>query len=162
ERGQSIDLLLNNAGVMAIPERLLTRDGFEMHMGTNHLGHFALTGRLLPLLLQSTAPRVVTVSAEIARWPSTQLDLTDLQSERNYTPLGAYARSKLANLLFMVELDRRARHLGLISVAAHPGTSFTNLQQHATPFWLRPLVRPLFHRVVGQSAAHSALPSLYA
>lgn len=162
ERGQPIDLLINNAGVMAIPERRLTRDGFEVHMGTNHLGHFALTGQLLPLLLQSSAPRVVTVSAVIARWDSTRLDIADLQSERNYTPMGAYARSKLANLLFMVELDRRARHLSLTSVAVHPGTSFTNLQRHSGPSWLGPLVRPLFNRVLGQSAAQSALPSLYA
>src|SRR5262245_40540361 len=87
ERCQPIDLFVNNAGVMAIPERRLTRDGFEMHLGTNHLGHFALTGRLLPLLLQSSAPRVVTVSAEIARWHSSELDLADLQSEQHYTPM---------------------------------------------------------------------------
>lgn len=147
---------------MAIPDRRLTSDGFEMHMGTNHLGHFALTGRLLPLLLRSPAPRVVTVSAKIAGWSSTKLDLSDLQSERSYIPLRAYASSKLANLLFMVELDRRSRHSGLISVAVHPGTSFTNLQQYSVPSWLRPLVRPIFNTFVGQSTTGSALPSLFA
>lgn len=162
ERGQPIDLLINNAGVMAIPQRRLTRDGFEMHFGTNHLGHFALTGHLFPLLLQSRAPRVVTVSAVIARWRSTRLDLADLQSEQHYRRMGAYASSKLANVLFAIELDRRARGTGLISVAVHPGASFTNLQQHAVPPFLRPVVRPLHNGLLGLPAAQCALPSLYA
>jgi NAD(P)-dependent dehydrogenase (short-subunit alcohol dehydrogenase family) len=160
ERRQPIDLLINNAGVMAIPERRLTSDGFEMQFGTNHLGHFALTGQLLPLLVQSNAPRVVTVSAMIAR--QAEMDLTDLQSEHHYTPWSAYSRSKLANILFAVELDRRARGIGLTSVAVHPGTSFTNLQQHSVPPFLQPVVRPLFNALLGQSAAQCALPSLYA
>ena len=162
ERGQAIDLLINNAGVMAIPERRLTSDGFEMHFGTNHLGHFALTGHLFPLLLKSPAPRVVTVSAVIARGRSTRLDLSDLQWDHHYTPMGAYARSKLANVLFAVELNRRAQGHGLVSVVVHPGTSFTNLQQHAVPAFLGPLVRPLFNGLLGQSAEQGALPSLYA
>ena len=162
ERGKAVDLLINNAGVMAIPERRLTGDGFEMHFGTNHLGHFALTGQLLPLLLQSPAPRVVTVSAEIARWRSTNLDFSDLQWEHNYTPMGAYGRSKLANILFAIELNRRAQGTSLLSVAVHPGTSFTNLQQHSLPTFLNPLIRPLFNSLLGQSAAAAAQPTLYA
>ena len=162
ERGQAVDLLFNNAGVMAIPERRLTSDGFEMHFGTNHLGHFALTGQLVPLLLQSAAPRVITISAMIARWRSTHLDLSDVQWDHHYTPMGAYARSKLANVLFAVELDRRARGARLLSVAVHPGTSFTNLQQYAAPAFLGPLLRPLFNGLVGQKASAAALPSLYA
>jgi NAD(P)-dependent dehydrogenase (short-subunit alcohol dehydrogenase family) len=148
---QSLDILVNNAGVMAVPNRELTQDGFEMQFGTNHLGHFALTGLLLKLLLAAPAPRVVTVSSAVTMWAS--LDLKDLQSERNYRPMKTYGQSKLANLLFMLELDRRARSSGLVSVGSHPGTSVTNLQRFA----FGRLVR-----VFGQPAERGALPSLYA
>ena len=147
----SLDVLVNNAGVMAIPDRQMTSDGFEMQMGTNHLGHFALTGLLLDRLLAARAPRVVTVSSAVTMWAS--LDLSDLQSQRRYRPMATYGQSKLANLLFMLELDRRARSRGLISVGVHPGTAITNLQRFA------------FARVVkvfGQSAERGALPSLFA
>ncbi len=148
---KSLDILVNNAGVMAIPERQVTPDGFEVQFGTNHLGHFALTGLLLELLLAAPAPRIVTVSSAVTMWAG--LDLSDLQSERHYRPMRTYGQSKLANLLFMLELDRRARSRGVVSVAAHPGTSVTNLQRFA----FARLVK-----VFGQSADRGALPSLYA
>jgi NAD(P)-dependent dehydrogenase (short-subunit alcohol dehydrogenase family) len=145
-----LDLLVNNAGIMAIPDRRLTPDGFEIQFGTNHLGHFALTGLLFDRLLAAPAPRVVTVSSGVAAWA--KLDLDNLQSERRYTPMGAYGQSKLANLLFMRELDRRARPGPLVSVAAHPGATVTNLQQFA-------FARTV--RLVGQPPESGALPSLY-
>lgn len=126
-KGQQIDLLLNVAGVMALPERRLTVDGFEMHMGTNHLGHFALTGRLLPLLKSA---RVVQVTALVARWA--KLDTSDLQSANAYNPMTAYAKSKLANILFAVELNQRRSGLGLSAVAVDPGTANTALQRHTS------------------------------
>jgi NAD(P)-dependent dehydrogenase (short-subunit alcohol dehydrogenase family) len=127
QKGQRIDLLLNVAGVMAVPERRLTTDGFEMHMGTNHLGHFALTGRLLPLLKNA---RVVQVTAQVARWA--KLDLDDLQSSKSYGPMSAYAKSKLANILFAVELNKRSEGLGPSAVAVDPGTANTNLQRNSS------------------------------
>ena len=130
--GEPVHLLLNVAGVMAVPRREATPDGFEMHMGTNFLGHFALTGRLLPALRSGNA-RVVTVSAAVGRWKMARLDPDDLQAERRkYSPMGAYARSKLAGIMFAVELQRRAKEWGVTSVAVDPGTAVTNLQRHAT------------------------------
>jgi NAD(P)-dependent dehydrogenase (short-subunit alcohol dehydrogenase family) len=126
-KGQQIDLLLNVAGVMAVPERRLTVDGFEMHMGTNHIGHFALTGRLLPLLRKG---RVVQVTALVARWA--KLDLSDLQSSNSYNPMTAYAKSKLANILFAVELNKRFGGFGPSAVAVDPGTANTSLQRHTS------------------------------
>lgn len=126
---QPIDFLLNVAGVMAVPVRTFTEDGFEMHFGTNHLGHFALTGRLLPLL---KAGRVVQVTAMVARWA--KLDLNDLQSEQVYKPMGAYAKSKLANVMFAVELNKRRDSLGCSAVAVDPGTANTNLQRNSSGF----------------------------
>lgn len=125
--GQPIDLLVNNAGVMAPPIRKTTADGFELQFGTNHLGHFALTGRLLPLLATAPAPRVITVSSGVARFG--RIDFDDLQSERSYAPNKAYAQSKLANLLFSRELQRRSDANGwnLLSAAAHPGHARTDL-----------------------------------
>lgn len=148
---KAIHILVNNAGIMAVPKRELTAQGFELQFGTNHLGHFALTGLLLPQLLASGAPRVVTVSSALSHLG--KIDLSDLQREKRYTPMGAYNASKLANLLFMHELNRRAAKAGLVSAASHPGTSKTNLQVHA------------FSALVGlfgQSAPRGALPSLYA
>lgn len=126
-KGLPIGLLLNVAGVMAVPERKLTVDGFEMHMGTNHLGHFALTGRLLPLLRNA---RVVQVTALVARWA--KLDTSELQSAKSYNPMTAYANSKLANILFAVELNKRQPELGLSAVAVDPGTANTALQRHTS------------------------------
>src|SRR5437763_8838280 len=122
-----LDLLINNAGIMATPRRL-TADGFESQLGTNHLGHFALTGLLLPRLNSRPAPRVVTVSSVAHRIGRIRFD--DLQGERRYGRWSAYGQSKPANLLFAVELERRAATAGLAlrSMAAHPGYSATNLQ----------------------------------
>ncbi|MGC0414429.1 NAD(P)-dependent dehydrogenase (short-subunit alcohol dehydrogenase family) [Streptomyces sp. SAI-195] len=124
--GRPIHLLINNAGVMAPPTRHTTEDGFELQFGTNHLGHMALTGRLLPLLREGRA-RVTTVTSSAAR--SGKPDWEDLQAERGYAPVRAYNLSKLANLLFALELNRRstAGGWGIVSNAAHPGTTLTNL-----------------------------------
>ncbi|WP_327069822.1 SDR family oxidoreductase [Kitasatospora sp. NBC_01302] len=127
ERGRPVDLLVNNAGVMGVPARHTTKDGFELQFGTNHLGHFALTGRLLPLLRGAAAPRVVSVGS-LTAWTA-RIDLTDLNSERGYRAMVAYGRSKLAGLLFAQELDRLSARAGwgLRSTAAHPGCCRTNL-----------------------------------
>lgn len=155
-----IDLLINNAGVMAAPYRR-TADGFELQFGTNHLGHFALTGLLLPLLYVRPDARVVTVSSLNHRGGQMRFD--DLQGERHYSRWGAYAQSKLANLLFAFELERRLKAGGwrLISVAAHPGYSATNLQLSGPPPHERLLMR-LSNRLFAQSAEIGALPILYA
>ncbi len=127
ERHAEIDLLINNAGVMGIP-RKQTVDGFEMQIGTNHLGHFALTGLLLERLLAAPQPRVVTVSSVAHRIGRISFD--DLNGERRYFRWSAYGQSKLANLIFAYELQRRAdaAGVGLKSMAAHPGYSATHLQ----------------------------------
>ncbi len=126
-RERALDILINNAGVMALPTRELTEDDFERQFATNHLGHFALTGLLLPALSRAGAPRVVTVSSLAHR--NGKMDTDNLQSERDYKPWDAYNNSKLANLLFANELDRRARaaSLPLLSVAVHPGISKTSI-----------------------------------
>lgn len=156
-----LDVLVNNAGVMAIP-RMETADGFEMQLGTNHLGPFALTAQLMPALLQRPGARVVTVTS-FMHWFGA-IDFADLMGERRYQPWTAYGQSKLANLLFMRGLDRRARGSGLVSVAAHPGLSTTNLQKVAPQMkgsfgggWL-----PAVTRFAGQSPAMGALPQLHA
>jgi NAD(P)-dependent dehydrogenase (short-subunit alcohol dehydrogenase family) len=166
--GQHLDLLINNAGVMALPERRLTRDGFELQFGTNHLGHFALTGLLLPALLSpetgTPESRIVTVSS-IAHRGAT-MDFSNLQWELGYRPWPAYRRSKLANLLFGFELQRRlerARALA-ISMVAHPGVANTNLFA-AGPgqgSGLTARIIPMFIPLIGQSEAQGALPTLYA
>ncbi|QFY10792.1 SDR family NAD(P)-dependent oxidoreductase [Nonomuraea phyllanthi] len=121
-----VDLLINNAGIGMIP-RQETKDGFEMQFGTNHLGHFALTGLLLPRLLAAPGARVVTVSSDAHA--AGRIDFDDLGLERRYGGMAAYARSKLANLLFTLELQRRAKQAGadLTSVATHPGMTATNI-----------------------------------
>jgi NAD(P)-dependent dehydrogenase (short-subunit alcohol dehydrogenase family) len=158
----SVDLLINNAGVMAIP-RQTTADGFEMQLGTNHLGHFALTGLLLPLLQRTPDARVVTVSST-AHKPG-RIDFDDLMSERSYRRWKVYSATKLANLLVAYELQRRLTAAGanLISVAAHPGTSATNLVSvSAQDNIVKRLVMPAGARLISQSAAKGALPQLYA
>ena len=151
--GRPLDLLINNAGVMALPTRELTTDGFERQLGTNHLGHFALTALVWPRLRAAPGARVVTVSSSVAYFA--KLDLANLQSERRYGPMRTYGQSKLANLLFMLELHRRAAGLGVVSIAAHPGATATNLQRESA-------VSSWFVRQLGQSADQGALPSLYA
>jgi NAD(P)-dependent dehydrogenase (short-subunit alcohol dehydrogenase family) len=150
------DVLIDNAGVMAVPKRR-TVDGFEMQIGTNHLGHFALTNLLVPLIRD----RIVVVTSELHRRGRIELD--DLNWERRrYKAWDAYAQSKLANLLFVFELERRLRESGSSAraVAVHPGYAATNLQSHTN----RPatsLVMSLGNRFVAQSDAMGALPTLY-
>ncbi|MBB4912351.1 oxidoreductase [Actinophytocola algeriensis] len=153
---EPIDVLVNNAGVMAIPHRR-TVDGFEMQIGTNHLGHFALTG----LLLDRIRDRVVTVSSTVHL--AGKVDLTDLNWERRrYQRWLAYCQSKLANLLFTYELARRLTDAGspLKSHAAHPGYASTNLQSHTET--LLDTIMALGNRLVAQSAKMGAMPTLYA
>jgi len=156
-----VDLLINNAGIMAAPRRL-TKDGFESQFGTNHLGHFALTGLLLPALLRAPAPRVVTVSSHLHRRGTMRFD--DLQGERKYDRWGAYGQSKLANLMFCFELQRRATEadVPLLSLAAHPGYANTNLQFAATDRFYEKAVGWVGNRLIAQSADMGALPTLYA
>ena len=163
-QGRPLDLLVNNAGVMAPPDRVVTKDGFELQFGVNHLGPFALTGRLLALLRRAAAPRVVSVASLAARVGA--LDFADLQSERRYSAWRAYGRSKLADLLFARELERRseAGGWGVRSLAAHPGWSRTDLMTPRPGMkgnWMfapSKLVEGLF----SQSAAEGALPTLFA
>jgi len=153
------DLMINNAGVMA-PPRGETADGFELQFGTNHLGHFALTAQLIGSL-GGNDPRVVTVSSGAHRFGRIKFD--DLQRTHNYFRWRAYGQSKLANLLFAYELDRRLRAAGspVKSVAAHPGYAATNLQFAAPPLIDR-VVMTVSNKVIAQSAAMGALPQLYA
>jgi protochlorophyllide reductase len=158
-RHSRLDVLLNNAGVMA-PPRTLTRQGFELQFGVNHLGHFALTQRLLPLLLASASPRVVQVTSGAQYFG--QLDFDDLQGERRYDRWKAYGQSKLANVVFAQELQRR--HPRLRSAAAHPGLARTNLQPTSVAANGSKVER-LAYRLMGplfQSAAQGALPQLFA
>jgi NAD(P)-dependent dehydrogenase (short-subunit alcohol dehydrogenase family) len=162
-RGVALDLLINNAGVMALPTRELTQDGFERQFGTNHLGHFALTGLLMPQLLASSAPRVVTVASLAHR--NGKIEFDNLQSERRYKPWDAYGASKLANILFAKELDRRARaaHSKLLSLAVHPGVSITNIFANGPgDKGLKAFAVRLLAPVMMQSDEAGALPTLYA
>jgi NAD(P)-dependent dehydrogenase (short-subunit alcohol dehydrogenase family) len=161
---ERLDLLINNAGVMALPYAK-TADGFETQFGVNHLGHFALTGLLLPHLLATPGARVVSLSS----WMHTaaNVDLGDLNSERRYRRWSAYSRSKSANLLFVHELARRveAAGAGLTAAAAHPGYASTNLQTESSKLEghrARRRMWELANGVFAQSADAGALPALYA
>jgi NAD(P)-dependent dehydrogenase (short-subunit alcohol dehydrogenase family) len=160
--GQSLDLLINNAGVMALPVREVTGDGFERQFATNYLGPFALTALLLPSIKQRTGSRVVTVSSSVSKQGKIEFD--NLQSERVYKPMfQAYAQSKLADLIFSQELQRRLKAVGspILSTAAHPGYAVTNLQaDHVRPGlkMMMAAMKPF----LSQDAAHGALPTLYA
>ncbi|MET8202541.1 SDR family NAD(P)-dependent oxidoreductase [Micromonospora taraxaci] len=154
-----IDLLVNNAGVMYTPKQT-TRDGFEMQFGTNHLGHFALTGLLLDLLLPVPDSRVVTVSSTGHRIRAA-IHFDDLQWERSYGRVSAYGQSKLANLMFTYELQRRlAAHGTTVAVVAHPGISNTELVRNAPAAVRRPVT--WLAPVITQSATAGALPTLRA
>jgi NAD(P)-dependent dehydrogenase (short-subunit alcohol dehydrogenase family) len=153
---ETVDALINNAGVMAVP-KARTADGFEMQIGTNHLGHFALTGLLLPRITD----RVVTLSSGVHR--TGRIDLADLNWERRrYRPWAAYSQSKLADLMFAFELQRRLAAAGsaVRSMAAHPGYAATELQSHTESVVDR--VMAIGNRFVAQSADKGALPALYA
>jgi NAD(P)-dependent dehydrogenase (short-subunit alcohol dehydrogenase family) len=162
-RFSQLDLLINNAGLM-MPPYGLTKDGFELQFGTNHLGHFALTGLLLPVLLATPGSRVVTVASSAHR--AGRMDFDDLQSARHYQKTAAYGRSKLANLMFTYELQRRlsAADAGTIAVAAHPGTARTDLTRNMSALSnaaLSERYRPLNAWLV-QGAEEGALPILRA
>jgi NAD(P)-dependent dehydrogenase (short-subunit alcohol dehydrogenase family) len=159
--GPSLDLHINNAGVMALPKRELTVDGLERQFATNYLGPFALTALLFPHLKPQTGTRIVTIASVVVHHAKIEFD--NLQSERRYKPLyGTYSQSKLADLIFMLELQRRLSAAGLpvISTGAHPGIAITNLQANLTGLFkvFGPFVTPL----IGQDAAHGALPTLFA
>jgi NAD(P)-dependent dehydrogenase (short-subunit alcohol dehydrogenase family) len=155
-----VDVLVNNAGVMMTPRRT-TADGFELQLGTNHLGHFALTGLLLDRLRDGRAPRVVTITS--IEHKAGRIDFDDLQSERGYQPRRAYRQSKHANAVFGLELDRRLRAAGLPvkSVLAHPGYSATNLQLSGPTGLMRAFLR-VTNKLVAQNVERGALPQLYA
>jgi NAD(P)-dependent dehydrogenase (short-subunit alcohol dehydrogenase family) len=154
---ESIDLLINNAGVMFTPKST-TKDGFELQFGTNHLGHFALTNLLLDRVLAAPGSRIVTVSSQGHRF-ARGIRFDDLQWERSYGRVGAYGQAKLANLLFTYELQRRLIGTNTIAVAAHPGGSRTELTRNLPPLVaaVTRLAEPLF-----QSAEMGALPTLRA
>jgi NAD(P)-dependent dehydrogenase (short-subunit alcohol dehydrogenase family) len=159
-----LEILINNAGLMAIPQRK-TADGFEMQFGTNHLGHFALTGLLLVKLLAAETARIVTVSSDLHK--QGRVNFEDLNSEREYNKWAAYGQSKLANLLFAYELQRRLERVqtNVISVASHPGYAATNLQRKGPEMSgasLQGLLMSLSNLVFAQSAEKGALPTLYA
>ncbi len=158
---QSLDLLINNAGVMALPRRQATADGFEMQFGTNYLGHFALTARLIPQLRRAIVPRVVSVSSLAHR--TGFIDFNDLQGSRVYSPWKAYGQSKLACLMFALELQRRSDADGwkLISNAAHPGFARTNLFTSG-PGGLLSMATDFAAPFFGHSAADGARPILFA
>ncbi|MES2711996.1 MAG: SDR family oxidoreductase [Pseudomonadota bacterium] len=165
-RWSALDVLVNNAGVMALPSRCETRDGFEMQFGVNHLGHVALTACLLPLLRKRRGARVVWVSSLAHRVGSIVFD--DLQSRRGYRPWRAYAQSKLALLSFALEFDRRAQQSGwgVAGLAAHPGLALTSLYANGPlSGWAPAIVGRLIRRgarLLTHSAAAGALPILYA
>jgi len=158
--GKPLDILINNAGVMALPTCELTVDGFERQFGTNHLGHFALTGLLIPQLLSAPEPRVVTVSSLAHR--NGKIDFANLQSEKSYVPWDAYNASKLANLLFALELARKAVGGKLVSIPVHPGVSTTSIFQYSTGFDPKKLAVKLLGPILFQNDENGALPTLYA
>jgi NAD(P)-dependent dehydrogenase (short-subunit alcohol dehydrogenase family) len=159
---RQVDVLLNNAGLGMQAVRATTVDGFERQFGTNHLGHFALTGLLVPALLRAPAPRVVTIASLMHR--RGRIDFGDLQGARHYAGGKAYNQSKLANLMFALELDARARAARpkLTSVAAHPGLAITGFVAAIGMPAYQEAIGNFITRLVGQDAAHGALPGLYA
>jgi len=164
-RGAALDLLINNAGIMAPLSRKTSADGFEIQMATNHLGHFLLTSLLLPSLKRAPAPRVITVASIAHR--RGRIDFDDLQSERKYSPFASYAQTKLANLLFAFEFQRRADKAGakILSVAAHPGVARTSIIQNGLGGGRKTLLTRLiglFEGLYTHSEEQGALPTLYA
>jgi NAD(P)-dependent dehydrogenase (short-subunit alcohol dehydrogenase family) len=168
--GRPIDILVNNAGVMTPPDRNTTADGFELQFGSNHLGHFALTAHLLPLLRAAEGARVVSLSSLAARYGRIHFD--DPQFEKSYSPMSSYGQSKLAVLMFARELDRRSREAnwGILSNAAHPGLTKTNLQASGPSHGrARPSIMEQFYKLswrltpsLWQEIDEGILPALYA
>ena len=163
DREAKLDLLINNAGVMSVPKRRVTEDGFELQFGTNFLGPFALTMSLMPALMRAPSPRVTTVSSGAANMGLKKINFGDLQWERSYGPWRAYCQSKLADLMFALELGRRSASAGipLVSNAAHPGFARTNLQTSGPGRQLY-MVEKMMAAFMSHDAAHGALPTLRA
>jgi NAD(P)-dependent dehydrogenase (short-subunit alcohol dehydrogenase family) len=162
EDRDSLDLLINNAGVMVPPQRQVTKDGFELQLGTNYLGHFALTAHLLPLLRRGHDPRVISLSSVAA--PQGAINFDDLNAEHSYKPMPVYAQSKLACLMFAFELQRRsdAARWGVTSIAAHPGISRTELLHNGPGRGsIQGLVRS-YMPFLFQPVERGALPTLFA
>ena len=157
-----LDILLNNAGIMTTPY-FLTKEGLEGQMGTNHMGHFMLTAKLFPIIRKTPDARIINVSSNAHKWGKMDFDNLMFEGGKDYTPMKAYGRSKLSNLLFTYELQRRISDAGLdIEVlAAHPGGSMTNLARHLEDKWWFKLLLPLAERMM-QDAASGALPQLRA
>ena len=162
EQYDRLDILVNNAGIMAVPYGT-TEDGFEKQLGTNHLGHYALTGLLLDVLKQTPGARVVSISSTAHRTGNMNFDNLMYENGTDYTAFGAYGRSKLANLLFTSELQKQFQAHGVdaTALAAHPGGSNTNLQEDVGDRWYFRMLMPVL-RAVMQSAAMGALPTLRA
>ena len=162
ENHSRLDVLLNNAGIMMVPYGL-TKNGFENQLGTNHLGHFALTGLLLDLLKKTPKSRVVNVSSMAHKSGVMDFDNLLYENGKDYSPMKAYGRSKLSNLLFTYELQRffEANKIDCMALAAHPGVSDTNLFNHAAPKWILNLLKPLFLFMI-QPASMGALPEIRA
>jgi NAD(P)-dependent dehydrogenase (short-subunit alcohol dehydrogenase family) len=162
ESHSRLDVLLNNAGIMMVPYGL-TKNGFENQLGTNHLGHFALTGLLLDLLKKTPKSRVVNVSSMAHKSGVMDFDNLLYENGKDYSPMKAYGRSKLSNLLFTYELQRffEANKIDCMALAAHPGVSDTNLFNHAAPKWVMNLLKPLFLFMI-QPASMGALPEIRA
>jgi NAD(P)-dependent dehydrogenase (short-subunit alcohol dehydrogenase family) len=162
-RAAKLDLLVNNAGVMRIPTRRVTEDGFEMQMATNFLGPFALTALLLPALLRAETPRVTTVSSGAANMGLRRIRFEDMQWEKEYAPWKAYCQSKLADLMLMTELGRRSEAAGrkVLSNGAHPGFARTNLQTSGPGREMLAIER-LLVPIMSHDAAHGAMPTLQA
>lgn len=160
--GRALDILINNAGVMAPPNRQLTPDGFELQFGTNYLAHFALTQRLLPALRKAPAPRVVSLGSVAAR--DGRIDFSNLQSETSYAPMVSYSQTKLACVMFALELQRRsdANDWGITSVAAHPGVAATSLIENGMGANSAAGLVRRFASFLFQPVPRGALPSLLA
>ncbi len=155
-----LDVLLNNAGIMTTPY-FLTKDGLEAQMGTNHFGHFALTGQIIDMIIKTSNSRVVNVSSNGHKYGKMDFKNLLFENGKGYTPMKSYARSKLANLLFTYELQRYFEENGInsIAVAAHPGGSKTNLGRHIENKWWFKLLWPLFD-LLSQDQAQGALPQI--
>jgi NAD(P)-dependent dehydrogenase (short-subunit alcohol dehydrogenase family) len=157
-----LDLLINNAGVMVPPKRQETKDGFELQLGTNYLGHFALTAHLLPLLRKGRSARVVSLSSVAATTGA--IDFDDLNAERSYKPMPVYSQSKIACLMFAFELERRSKAggWGVTSIAAHPGIARTDLLHNAPGRWSAHGIARSMLPFLFQPASQGALPTLFA
>lgn len=158
--GAPLDILVNNAGIMALPRRGVSEDGWELQLATNYLGHYSLTGLLLPVLLRARSPRVISISSNAHK--RGKFYWGDIQMESNYSDWGSYQQSKLAMLVYARELQRQNDLHGgtMVSVAAHPGLSTTGINRDTTG--MAKIMIPIIFRLLGQNDAEGALPQLHA